>query len=239
MPVKSLKKAPRAKRPIFLPQTDSPSVHTVDVEFDWFPGFALAQQQKSVASLHGAARRLGLAKNPLEISTRSTEDLGRCLSAFNLKVEHLTLGIIPLESAFQSSKVFLNGGPYTDLATKDPKTAKRDPRIQGNPSPLVCFRFGEHDFPTRPTTAFYDWLYIRALSLLDRHILDKLCERDGFTDIAFNPQKSLNCQARSAALFVSLARGSHAEPWNLDFNRFIELAAYEFSPSQQVMQTSF
>lgn len=27
---------------------------------------------------------------------------------------------------------------------------------------------------------------------------------EGFSDIAFNPEKSLNCQARSAALYVAL-----------------------------------
>lgn len=33
-----------------------------------------------------------------------------------------------------------------------------------------------------------------------------LLEYDGFTDIEFNPQKSLNCQAKAAALYVSLCR---------------------------------
>jgi hypothetical protein len=220
------KKTPRAKRPSFLPLTGAPRVRSVDVEFDWFPGFALAQQQHSVASLHEAARRLGYASAPLEISTRSTEEMGRALSAFNLRVPHPPLGVIPLESAFQSSKVFVNGGPYLDLATKDPKTAKRDPRIQQTTSPMVRFHFGDQDFPLRPTTAFYDWLYIRALSLLNPSILAKLAERDGFTDIAFNPARSLNCQARSAALFVSFVRDGCKEPWNLDFDDFVQLSSY-------------
>ena len=31
-------------------------------------------------------------------------------------------------------------------------------------------------------------------------------EYDAFTDIAFNPQKSINCQAEAAAVYVSLKR---------------------------------
>jgi len=33
-----------------------------------------------------------------------------------------------------------------------------------------------------------------------------LYKYDAFTDIAFNPAKSINCQARSCALFVSLMK---------------------------------
>ncbi len=222
-----IKKTPRAKRPIFIPLPNAPRVSTIDVEFDWFPGFALKQQQRSISSLHETAKRLAVAGAPLEISSRSLEDLGRRLSAFNLKVEHPTLGPIPLESAFQSSKVFIEGGPYIELATLDPKTAKRDPRIRQNASHLVCFHFGDQDFPTKPATAFYDWLYIRALSLLDTSVRDQLRERDGFTDIAFNPQKSLNCQARSVALFISFVLDGFVEPWNLDFQTFIEAVGYK------------
>ena len=31
-------------------------------------------------------------------------------------------------------------------------------------------------------------------------------EYDAFTDIAFNPQKSINCQAEAAAIYVSLKK---------------------------------
>lgn len=233
------KKTPRAVRPVFIPGPSSERVHAVDVEFEWFPGFAMEQQRRSVAALHDAIKRRGLASAPLEISTRSTEDLGRRLSAFNLKVKHPSLGIIPLESAFQSSKVFRNGGPYLDLATKDPKTAKRDARIQHNTTPLISFRFGEEDFPIMPTTVFYDWLYIQALSLVEPGILRHLCERDGFTDIAFNPARSLNCQARSAALFVSLVNEGRTELWHMAFDDFVELSVYTHKTTKGIMQSRF
>ncbi|MBT5863054.1 MAG: hypothetical protein HOH39_01550 [Gammaproteobacteria bacterium] len=37
----------------------------------------------------------------------------------------------------------------------------------------------------------------------NKDISDKLIEYDAFTDIEFNPKKSFNCQAYSAALFVA------------------------------------
>ena len=54
-----------------------------------------------------------------------------------------------------------------------------------------------------PKTAFYDWLYINAL-LQKREALASLCRYIAFTDIEFAPDRSINCQARSCALFVAL-----------------------------------
>jgi hypothetical protein len=75
-----------------------------------------------------------------------------------------------------------------------------------------------------PPTAFYDWLYLRALARLDAATLQQLRERDGFTDIAFNPERSLNCQARSAALYVALAADGFGSPWALGFESFVATA---------------
>jgi hypothetical protein len=59
-----------------------------------------------------------------------------------------------------------------------------------------------HD-PVEPRTTFYDWLYINAI-YPHREWLVRLNRYAGFTDIEFNPERSVNCQARSCALFVSL-----------------------------------
>jgi hypothetical protein len=71
---------------------------------------------------------------------------------------------------------------------------------------LKGFRFENVSFPTEPRTAFYDWLYITALyehrDWLRRHLL----KYAGFTDIEFNPERSINCQARSCALLVTLLK---------------------------------
>lgn len=52
---------------------------------------------------------------------------------------------------------------------------------------------------------FYDWLYVNAL-YLNKDLAKQVLEFDAFTDIEFNPNKAINCQARSAAIFVSLYR---------------------------------
>jgi Family of unknown function (DUF6977) len=67
------------------------------------------------------------------------------------------------------------------------------------------FRFNGFSFPLEPKTAFYDWLYINAI-YPHREWLQRLCKHAGFTDIEFSPAESINCQARSCALFVALRR---------------------------------
>ena len=62
-----------------------------------------------------------------------------------------------------------------------------------------------NEFPANPKTFFYDWLYVNAVSQ-NKELLSKLSEYTAFTDIAFNPEKSINCQARSAAICVSLLK---------------------------------
>jgi hypothetical protein len=57
--------------------------------------------------LHESAARAGYAPL-LEVSTKSEEKVGQRLSAFNLKV-HSRLGVMPLEMAFQGSKVLPAG----------------------------------------------------------------------------------------------------------------------------------
>jgi len=37
-------------------------------------------------------------------------------------------------------------------------------------------------------------------------LAEQVMEFDAFTDIEFNPNKSLNCQARAAALFVAMKK---------------------------------
>jgi hypothetical protein len=82
--------------------------------------------------------------------------------------------------------------------------AKRDVRLKESGA-LTGFRFDGVDFPLEPKTAFYDWLYCSFLADY-REWTEKLYIYAGFTDIEFNPRRSINCQARSAALFLSLMK---------------------------------
>jgi hypothetical protein len=191
-----------AERPIFIPSPNTPElVKEVFCRIVWNPGFAPVQKKKNVKALHQAAAIAGYSPL-LEVSTKSDEKLGQHLSAFHLKVHSDHFGDIPLECAFQGSKVFEGGGPYTDLYSAEVRAAKRDPRLQSS-GRLVAFKFENFSFPLDPKTVFYDWLYINAI-FPHREWLTRMNRYAGFTDIEFNPERSINCQARSCALFVAL-----------------------------------
>lgn len=198
-----------ASRPVYIPRPDRfPFVEGRILEFDWFPGFSKSQAQKSIASLHRSASLIGVSP-VLEISSKSETPTGIQLSAFNLCLETEDSNRTSVECAFQGSKVFIDGGPYIDLFHSSGRQAKKDERIR-NSGEVIGFQFLGEEFPITPPTAFYDWLYLSALRLNPK-LAEQLLEYRGFTDIAFNPKRSINCQARSAALFVSLCRKNLVE----------------------------
>ena len=61
-------------------------------------------------------------------------------------------------------------------------------------------------FRLEPRTFFYDWLYVSALAG-HPELVNELEHRAAFTDIEFNPKRSINCQAHSVALFQGIAGG--------------------------------
>lgn len=201
-----------AERPVFIPAPESDAlVREVFLPLTWHSGFAHVQKEKNIAALHEAAAQRGLTPL-LEISSKSKSERGRHMSAFHMTVPTKCCGRVKLELAFQGSKVFEHGGPYTDLYRKGDSEigqAKRDPRLQQS-GRLVGFSFEGTDFPLEPKTAFYDWLYCTFL-WDHRDWATKLYAYAGFTDIEFNPQRSINCQARSAALFLSLMKRCELE----------------------------
>ncbi len=201
-----------AERPVFIPRPESPVlVEELFLTIKWHSGFAQVQKEKNIAALHEAAAARGLSPL-LEISSKSALKTGRHMSAFHMTVPTKGYGRIKLELAFQGSKVFEHGGPYTDLYRKDDTEigqAKRDPRLQES-GKLIGFCFEGLEFPLEPKTAFYDWLYCSFL-WDHREWATSLYKYAGFTDVEFNPHRSINCQARSAALFLSLMKRGHLE----------------------------
>jgi hypothetical protein len=192
-----------AERPVFVPETAGALlVQEVPIRFPWHPGLAPSQKKRNVAELHQAAFARGLTPL-LEISSKSDLEVGQKLSAFHLKID-VEGRTTTVECAYQGSKVFENGGPYTDLYWKESREAKRDLRTRES-GKLIKFRFEGIDYPITPATVFYDWLYFKAL-YPHREWLKKREEWAGFTDIEFNPERSINCQARSFAAFISLQR---------------------------------
>lgn len=169
-----------------------------DYEFIWNPGFAVSQKKKNIINLHAAIKEQDGGK-ALEISSKSDLELGNKLSAF-----HLKLNDIFLENQFQAAKQYEQAGPFIDLLSVHPKDAKRDERHKTS-GKLIAFLFEGEKWELIPKTAFYDYLYLRAVfESVSREELKKLFDFDWFTDIEFNPQKSINCQARSAAILKLL-----------------------------------
>jgi hypothetical protein len=191
-----------AKRPVFMICDTNPYFKEEMIEFKFFSGFSELQRQKSIKSLHEAFLNKNLSKRVLEVSSKSEIGLGIKLSAFNLMIETRSGKSYSVESAFQSSKVFENGGPFNDLLDKTSKEAKKDPRLISS-GKLKYFEYGNRKFELTPTTYFYNWLYVNALNL-HPDITEQLVSYDAFTDIVFNPEKSINCQARAVAIYVSL-----------------------------------
>jgi type I restriction enzyme M protein len=164
-----------------------------DYEFAWNGGFAITQKQKNIRALHKAILDT-TGETAIDISSKSTVEIGVQLSAFNLK-----LSGVYLENIFQSAKKYEHGGPYLDLLECPPKDAKRDERHTTS-GKLVAFEWKGEDWELEPKTLFYDFIYLNAVS--EKFGLDlDLSEYQWFTDIEFNPAKSINCQARAAAIY--------------------------------------
>ncbi|MGE7673472.1 DarT1-associated NADAR antitoxin family protein [Lysinibacillus sp. NPDC094403] len=174
------------------------------VDFDWHGRDNIDQIHDSIRSLHENYKPLENNANILEVSTKSPIPLGSKLSAFNLTILLKNNLGITVESAFQGSKVFQLGGPYQDIYFKSSKEAKQDQRIR-NSGEILGFKYFKREFEKYPKTFFYDWLYINTLYLY-KEVHKSIENYTAFTDIEFNHKKSINCQAKSLALFVSLLK---------------------------------
>ncbi|MDX1352799.1 MAG: hypothetical protein R3254_07295 [Thiomicrorhabdus sp.] len=210
-----------ASRPVFIPSKDFPFVKEVLVEFKWHAGFAVSQKQKSIVEFHEAIDALGLGKSSLEISSKSSLEIGTALSAFNLKVELGNGQNVAVENIFQAAKIFEQGGPFKDLLKTTPLEAKRDIRLKES-GDMVGFRGKEGVWPLEPKTLFYDWIYINALHR-QSELASAVLAFDSFTDIEFNPAKSFNCQARSVALYIALFNSGQLQSVLEDSNKYKQL----------------
>lgn len=205
-----------ASRPAFFSTHNEPFVKRVFIDFVWHPGFSSVQKKKSIAELHAAIKSRFPASDPLETSSKSEEGLGKRMSAFNLSFISKNGREVSVESAFQGSKIFEGGGPYHDLYEVPAIDAKKDVRIRSS-GKIIGFNFYGRLFPATPKTLFYNWLFINTVTW-SKFPIEELARHSVFTDIEFNPDRSLNCQAAVAALIVSLYReGVLEKASNLDY----------------------
>ena len=153
--------------------------------------------------------------DPFEVSSAADNELGVKLSAFNLKNKDGKT----VECIFQSSKKFENGGPYLDLLDVSSNVAKKDKRLRTSGN-LVAFVLNGKEYPLIPRTAFYDFVYIGAL-LENKDLCENLDNYNAFSDIWFNPDKSLNCQAEAMALYRGLKQANKLDKAMASFDEFV------------------
>lgn len=191
-----------AFRPIFVPGGKSGALfRELSIQFQWHPGMAPSQKKKNVAELHAAAAKGGV-RTILEVSTKSEVEIGRRLSAFTLDVE-LSGIVSKVECIYQASKVFERGGPFLELTNYAPIDAKRFFKGK-NLGMIKHFELLDKRYENLPHHAFYDWLFVKALNPHAEFLSARLEEYEAFSDIEFNPEKSINTQARSIAIIKCL-----------------------------------
>lgn len=167
-----------AKRPIYVStdSIDNPYIET-DIEFNWIPGNTYNQKCKRRDSLINEIKKYFDINMHLEISTKSNNNLGKNLSALNLKLNNNGL-ILPVEKFYQDGKIY-------------------------DSNEFKGYKLGDLFFDKDPYGLFYDYIYILAL-YQNKEYHEALKPYYFFTDIEFNPNKSINTQARSASIFKTL-----------------------------------
>lgn len=194
-----------ATRPVFEIGYSAPYYIEQPIDFVWNKGLNINQKRKNVIALHEAYRTKFSTKHILEISSKSLQADGLPLSAFKLQKYVPSLQkTLPVENIYQGGKVFENGGPCLDMYDMTAREAKKDDRLHSLGS-VTGFYYEGQNYPIDCYDAFYNWIYINAL-IENPRLSAPLLNYNAFTDIEFNPQNGVSCQARSAAIFVSLMK---------------------------------
>ncbi|MGJ4849417.1 DUF6977 family protein [Bacillota bacterium Meth-B3] len=219
------------KRMYFTAQNRRPYVSEKYAEFKFEPGFALSQKRKCIKNMHKAisdTEKVGLI---LEVSTKSESSLGALLSAFSLEYyDSVSNNYYRLENVFQASKKFRAGGPYRELLSIMPHQAKQSTLLDGSGELVSFVGLDGEEWPISAKTAYYDWIYISTVieTLRNRSALkDELMSYKHFTDIAFNDKVSLNCQARSLAMYVGMVQSNAVDRYMRDKQSFLSLYSDE------------
>ena len=87
-----------ATRPVFLTLDTYPWVQSEMITFEWTPGMTKIEKQANIAAIHKQAQTQHPQIKLLEVSSKSTESLGKALSAFNLQVHPTTFNLASTRS---------------------------------------------------------------------------------------------------------------------------------------------
>ncbi len=209
-----------ANRPVFVCTDKFPWFKKVDITFTWNSGFSLAQKQKNINAIHeGYVTRF--PDSPiLEVSDKCELELGKQLSMNSLTMKSPDEQLFVVENLFYSAQVFEHGGPYLEFMTDSPQDWKTERRLRLS-GPMIGYSLFDIDYPKHPQDIFFDYVYIRAL-MDNPDLADAIMDYEAFSDIEFNPERSLTCQARAAAMYVSLRKEDQLDQC-VDFESFYVL----------------
>ena len=207
-----------AKIPIFVSSDRYPFVNEKIIDFEWHKELAIIQKKKSIKSLHTAALEQFKDLTLLEISTKSDNPLGVQLGAF---ISITKQKKSTLEKMFYAAKIFKHGVQLKVLLFMPARQARSDIRLKKR-SALIRFISNGKTWPSIPKTIFYDYQYLDTIKQNPSLSAD-LINYNAFTDIEFNPKKSFNYQAISAALYVSLVKIEKLEECMSGSDSFISL----------------
>lgn len=192
-----------AKRLVFFLDQEN-NFTKKEYEFKWYAGFSKIQLQKSVNELQKHFLNDFPNKKILEVTSASEDLIAKKLSAMNLQVM-TSQGIYKVEQLFQAGKIFRNAGSQEKLLKLSSRKAKQENKVTNAHDELVEFKIFNTKFPLEPKTYFYNWIYMKALHQ-HPNLVKEVVKYDAFTDIFFNSQKSINCQAQACSIYVSLLR---------------------------------
>ena len=216
-----------AEKSVFISKAEYPFFEEVHVNIDWFGGFALSQKRKCQIGLHQNFLMEYPKEKVLEISSSSLVSLGAKLSAMNLS-KRTQKGITTVESAFQSSRIYSDGakriGPFPEYRFLPGRECKKLVKEAAKEMHSYQYELDGLTFyaPAHHISQFYDFLYLNALlEPENEEVKNKLLQEKytAFTDLA---TKSLNCQARSAAIFVGLVRAGMIDEVR-DYDSYLKL----------------
>ena len=200
-----------AEKSVFISKTEYPFFEEIYVNIDWFGGFAMSQKRKCQIGLHQNFLMAYPDKKVLEISSTSLMSLGSRLSAMNLS-KRTQKGLTTVESAFQSSRIYDDGmrtvGPFPAYLFLPGRECKKLVKEASKGMHSCRYEFDGMSFyaPAWHISQFYDFLYLNALLEPENEEVRELLIKEGYTAFTDLATKSLNCQARSAAIFVGLIR---------------------------------
>lgn len=191
-----------AVRKVYLSLAEYPYAKEISVTFPWSNGSKHQNIQAILDTFHDVYPEVPA----LEVSLASSQPEGVAAAAMKLPLHLEELGQdVPVGIVYEASKVFENGGPYTDLLQCSRQKVQKDARLQQS-GRCTGYRLEGAEFSAEPHPyAFFNWLYGCALRQAPEKA-EGVLKFGAFSDLNLGSSKmDRNSPARAAAVYAGLA----------------------------------